>query len=235
MSPHTSHVALVALREAVVAGEMTAAQAAESVGIPRGTLYGRWRSTGLLETMPIKPSHASRVIIANLIESHPALSDGQLSSELRNRGIRLNRSSVRGHRVALGIPSRDERMAAIDPDWRPALKITDEQLIESRRKIEARESTVRRQAAGLGVAAQTLYNEWRRLGVIAGRPMGLALDSQPKWCRRAPVRSEVAAHMRQYPWMTPSDIADSMTADGHPIKIYRVRRHMQIIRILGLL
>lgn len=230
MSPHTSHVALVALRAAVVAGEMTAAQAAESVGIPRGTLYGRWRSTGLLKTMPIVPRGITRSKVHDLIERNPGMTDDQIGERLE-----IHRSSVRGHRVALGIPARRRRMAAIDPSWRPMLKLTDAQLVECRQRVESRVSTVRREASRLRVAPQTLYDQWRRLGVMKKKPRGIALDSQPKWCRRAPVRSEVAAHMREYPWMTPSDIADSMTADGHPIKIYRVRRHMQTIRILGLL
>ena len=78
MSPHTSHVALVALREAVVAGEITAAQAAESVGIPRGTLYGRWRSTGLLKTMPIVPRGITRSKVHDLIERNPGMTDDQI-------------------------------------------------------------------------------------------------------------------------------------------------------------
>lgn len=233
MSALTSRATLIRLRQEVVDGVMTAAEAAKSVGIARGTLASRWRLMGIVEAMPIVPLQRSRRAVAELIELDPSLSDGQLIDELAAIGITLNRSSVRGHRVALGIPTRGERMIQIDANWRPALKVTDTQLINARRKIEARESTVRRQAAELGVAVETMYQEWKRLGVIRKRPSGLAADSAPKWCRRTPVRAEIVAHLREYPWMTASDIADSMTADGYPIKARIVARHIKTIDILG--
>lgn len=234
MSALTSRATLIRLRQEVVDGVMTAAEAAKSVGIARGTLASRWRLMGIVEAMPIVPRHRTRAIVARLIEKNPSLSDGQMVDELALIGVRLNHSSVRGHRVALGYPTRDERMRKIDPSWNPRMHLTDAQLIESRRKIEARESTIRRQAAHLGVVVDTLYKEWRRLGVIGARPGGLAKDSPRPKPQRAPVRSEVVAHMIEYPWMTASDIADSMTADGYPIKARRVRTHMRTIQILGL-
>jgi hypothetical protein len=234
MSAPTSRDTLVRLRQAVASRQMTTAQAAASIGIPRGTLCSRWRLLGVVESMPIQCETQTRQQVAALIEDRPALSDGELSDLLRSQGVSLNRSSVRGHRVALGIPPRNERMRKIDPTWRPSLTVTDAQLIEARRMVETRESTIRRQATHLGVAVETLYHEWRRLGVIHSRPRGLAKDSQPQWCRRAPVRSEVAVHMREYPWMTAQDIADSMTADGYPIARKTVSHHMRTARILGL-
>ena len=237
MSPHTSHVALVALREAVVAGEMTAAQAAESVGIPRGTLYGRWRSTGLLEGIPMPRWGTSRATVRRIIESDPSLSDSGIAQRMTEEGTTIRRTTVTAHRISMGIPPRDERMREVDPSWKAnRSRLSDADLIEARRKIEARESTVRRQALELGVCSETLYNRWRRLEVIHSRPKGRTTAGPPTYKRRrAPVRDEVAAHMREYPWMRASHIADSMTADGYPIRPYRVRQHMQTIRILHLL
>lgn len=237
MSEPTSRDTLIRLRQAVASRQMTTAQAAASIGIPRGTLCSRWRLLGVLESMPIQCDTQTRQQVAALIAERPSLSDGELSDLLRSRGISLNRSSVQGHRVALNIPPRNERMQRIDPSWRPSQTVTDDQYVEARRKIETRQSSIKRQSAELGVAVDTMYKEWRRLGAINTRATrGMASDSgDPAWCRNAPVRSEVLAHMREYPWMESKDIADSMTADGYPIRPSVVQHHIRNIRIMGLL
>ena len=236
MSPPTSRDTLVRLRRAVVAGEMTSAQAAASVGIPRGTLASRWRLFGVVEEIPMVPRHnnKSRAAVASVIADDPSLSDSAISARLADVGIQLNTSSVRGHRVSLGIGNQRERMQSVDPSWRhPSWRqqaLTEDELRESRRKIEARESTVRRVAAALCVATNTLYEGWQRLGLIQCKPSGFADDTRAAWCDRSPVRDEVAAHLRDYPWMKARDIADSMTADGYPITPRAVHHHMKLLR-----
>tara|TARA_R100001510_G_scaffold51492_1_gene51347 strand:- start:1370 stop:2092 length:723 start_codon:yes stop_codon:yes gene_type:complete len=233
MSPPTDRATLVRLRRAVVAGEMTADDAAQSVGIPRGTLASRWRIAGIVAEIPMVPRHTTRQAVAAVIAEDPSRSDAEVSARLVSRGVRLNTSSVRRHRVALGIGTQRERMQSADPSWmhptwrRP--KVTDEQLRDARQEIESRRSTVRRVAARLNVSTQTLYDGWHRLGLVRVRPSGCADDSPPPHMSRSPVRDEVAAHLRDYPWMSARDIADSMTADGYRISASAVHGHLQSI------
>jgi len=234
MSRPTSWATLVRLRRAVVAGDMTSAEAAASVGIPRGTLASRWRAWGIVEMMPTGPRHTTRRAVAAVIADDASLSDAEISARLAAEGVILNTSCVRGHRVSLGIGTQRDRMQSQDPSWRhptwrrPA--VTEDQLRETRRQIVSRESTVRRVAARLNVSTQTLYDGWHRLGLVRGRPSG-SVDDAPL-CRvsRTPVRDEVAAHLRDYPWMTARDIADSMTADGYRISARAVHGHLKLIR-----
>ena len=235
MSRPTSRATLVRLRRAVVAGEMTADDAAQSVGIPRGTLASRWRIAGIVAEIPMVPRHTTRQAVAAVIEEDPSRSDAEVSARLLSRGVRINTSSVRRHRVALGIGTQRERMQSADPSWRHPTwrrpKVTDEQLREARQQIESRRSTVRRVAARLNVSTQTLYEGWHRLRLVRVRPSGCADDSPPAPLRmsRSPVRDEVAAHLRDYPWMTARDIADSMTADGYRISASAVHGHLKSI------
>ena len=233
MSPPTSRATLIGLRRAVIAGDVTIAQAAASVGLPRGTLASRWRAAGIVALFPMVPRHTTRDAVAAVIANEPHLSDAQISAQLALRGVRLNTSSVRGHRVALGIPSQGKRMKLIDPKWQnpsaPQRRLTDEQLREARQQIESRRSTVRRVAARLNVSVQTLYDGWHRLGLVRVRPSGCADDSPPPHMSRSPVRDEVAAHLRDYPWMSARDIADSMTADGYRISASAVHGHLKSI------
>ncbi len=235
MSNPTSRATLVRLRRAVVAGEMTSAQAAESVGIPRGTLASRWRYFGLVAAIPSVPrASPTKAMVARLIAEDPTITDAEVARKCTESGWRINESTARVNRVALGIPTQRKRMEAIDPNWRhpdwPQRVVSDAALVEARRKIVARESTIRRQAVELGIATQTMYHHWRRMGLLGERPTGGADDSRPRSQPPSPVRDEVAAHLREYPWMTAHDIADSMTADGYPIKASCVQHHIRIIR-----
>ena len=236
MSNPTSRDTLVRLRRAVVAGEMTSAQAAASVGIPRGTLASRWRLFGVVEQIPMVPRQNNEKLVAVevIIADDPSLSDAGISARLAEVGVQLHASSVRSYRLLLGIGNQRERMKSVDPSWRnpswPERVLTDEELRESRRKVENRETTVRRAAITFRVSITTLYKGWARLGLIQCRPSGLADDTRAAWCDRSPVRDEVAAHLEHYPWMKARDIADSMTADGYPITARAVHHHMKILR-----
>jgi hypothetical protein len=235
VSNPTSRATLVRLRQDVVDGVMTAAQAAASVGITRGTLCSRWRRWRIVESMPIVPRHTTRHAVAAVIADDPSLSDSEISARLTAEGIQLNTSSVRGHRVSLGIGNQRDRMQAADPGWRHPTwrpkKVTDDELRESRRRVECRQSTVRRVAAELKISTTSLYDGWKRLGLVQERPSGFAADTRAAWCHRSPVRDEVAAHLRDYPWMTARNIADSMTADGYRITPKAVHHHLKALRI----
>jgi len=235
MSRPTSWATLVRLRRAVVAGDMTSAEAAASVGIPRGTLASRWRAWGIVEMMPTGPRHTTRRAVAAVIADDASLSDAEISERLAADGVRLNTSCVRGHRVSLGIGTQRQRMEAADPAWRHPTwrpkKVTDDELRESRRRVVARETSVRRVAAELKISTTSLYDGWKRLGLVQERPSGFAADTQRRCNQHAPIRAEVAAHLRDYPWMTASDIADSMTADGYPITKRAVYHHLKALRM----
>lgn len=227
MSRPTSRATLVRLRRAVVAGEMTSAEAAASVGIPRGTLASRWRAWGIVHEIPMVSRHTARNAVVELFDDQPLLTDKQASAELALRGIALNTSAVRCHRVVAGIGTRVQRMSQRSLEAPRAGKVPDAELIEARQMVVNRESTTRRQATRLGVASQTLYNEWHRLGLVQARASGPAGDTPDRPCK---VRDEVAAHLLEYPWMAAQDIADSMTADGYRISKRSVSQHLRNLK-----
>lgn len=214
--------ALRALRARVVRREVTIAQAAASVGLPRGTLCGRWRSSGLDLDMPIVHLTPTAERVRAIIERHPELSDYAVADRLG-----VSRSTVHKHRQRGGIPSRDDRMRGIDRNYgRPY----DEDLKAARDRVVARTATVRGVADELRMCASSLYRHWHRLGLVGGKPPRGIVHRRPRRCR---VREEVRAHTAEYPWMRPDDIANSMTADGYPISVRAVEWHLENIRKEG--
>lgn len=213
---------LLRLRLAVVAGEMTRTEAAASIGIPPGTLSGRWRVAGLIESHPMHTRyHPLRRQVRAAIERHPGATDEQIHAALVADGHKIARCTVRSVRCRLGIGCSRERA-----------RLSDEELREARRRVVAREASVREVARELGKAAGTVYKGWRRLGLIDGEPpQGLTIGKRGP--REAPVRDEVAVYLRDYPWMNARQIADAMTADGQPVSVYAVRTHRRRLRAKG--
>lgn len=213
------------LRRRVVRRELTVAQAAEEIGIPRGTLCSRWRITGIYQESPMGALTSTAARVRALVAESPELSDDSIAARLG-----ICRSAARKQRSNLGIPKRDDRMIAIDQSWRRRKRPTDAEFTLARGEVVARRQTVKQAARSIGISQGCIYRNWRRLGLISGEtPRGDLAGSRRK-SRPCPVRDEVRAHLLEYSWMLPHDIANSMTADGYPISVRAVELHLEAIR-----
>ena len=216
------------LRRRVVRRELTVAQAAEEIGIPRGTLCSRWRITGIYQESPMGALTPTAGRVLALVAESPELSDDGIAARLG-----ICRSAARKHRVRLGIAASAERMKAIDQSWRRRKPPTDAQFRTARDEVVARRKTVKEAARSLGISQAWIYRHWHRLGLIGGKTPRGGLAGSRRKSRPCPVRDEVQAHLLAYSWMLPHDIANSMTADGYPISVRAVELHLEAIRRSG--